>query len=76
MQCKNVLNDFLELLLTKISSYGRVYMKNSSYTEGMVVVDVNNQFYNILFEQADLHNMTIKIRTVDKMQVIDSETIR
>ena len=53
-------------------------MKNHSFTEGLVVVQVANKSYNVLFESADLLNMTIKLQKLpaSSTRVVDSQTLR
>ena len=53
-------------------------MKNHSFTEGLVVVQLANKSYNVLFESADLLNMTIKLKKLhaSSTRVVDSQTLR
>ena len=53
-----------------------VYMKNSSYTEGMVVIKVQDQFYNLLFEKVDIRNMTIELELLHSPEIVDSSTLK
>jgi len=66
------------LLLSHLSNNGRFYMKNHSFTEGLVVVQLANKSYNVLFESADLLNMTIKLQKLpaSSTRVVDSQTLR
>ena len=72
------MNIFLGLLLSQLSKNGRFYMKNHSFTEGCVVVQLANESFNVLFETADLVNMTIKLKMLPKAstRVVDSQTLR
>ena len=65
-----------DLLFSQLSSSGMVYMKNSSYTEGMVVIKVQDQFYNLLFEKVDIRNMTIELELLPSPEIVDSSTLK
>ena len=65
-----------DLLFSQLSSSGMVYMKNSSYTEGMVVIKVQGQFYNLLFEKVDIRNMTIELELLHSPEIVDSSTLK
>ena len=51
-------------------------MKNSSFTEGMVVINVDGKYFNLLFDSVNINTMTINLTKVENPIVVDSNTIR
>ena len=50
-------------------------MKNSSFTEGMVVISVEGKFFNLLFDSVNINTMTINLTQVESPNIIDSSTL-
>ena len=63
-------------MFSKLSSGGGVYMKNSSFTEGMVVIDVDGKYFNLLFDSVNINTMTINLTQVQNPIVVDKNTLR
>ena len=63
-------------MFSKLSSGAGVYMKNSSFTEGMVVISVEGKFFNLLFDSVNINTMTINLTQVESPNIIDSSTLR
>ena len=51
-------------------------MKNSSFTEGMVVIDVDGKYFNLLFDSVNINTMTINLTQVQNPIVVDKNTLR
>ena len=51
-------------------------MKNSSFTEGMVVINVDGKYFNLLFDSVNINTMTINLTKVENPTVVDRNTIR
>ena len=51
-------------------------MKNSSYTEGMVVIKMEGKYFNLLFDTVNINNMTIRLKEVVNPIIVDSSTLR
>ena len=64
------------LIFSKLNSGGGVYMKNSSFTEGMVVITVEGKFFNLLFDSVNINTMTINLTQVESTNIIDSSSLR
>ena len=67
---------FVGQMFSKLNSGGGVYMKNSSFTEGMVVINVDGKYFNLLFDSVNINTMTINLTKVENPTVVDSNTIR
>ena len=63
-------------LFSQISSSSRIYMKDSSFTEGLVVIEKDDMFYDLLFDYVNLTNMTINVKQLSNVQKINSTAIR
>ena len=66
----------LGLMFSRLNSGGKVYMKNSSYTEGMVVIKMEGKYFNLLFDTVNINNMTIRLKEVENPIIVDSSTLR
>ena len=64
------------MIFSGMSSAGKIFMKNSSFTEGLVVVQFGSQFYNLLFDNADIRNKTMQAKKINFPEFVDSETMR
>ena len=64
------------MIFSGMSSSGKIFMKNSSFTEGLVVVQFGSQFYNLLFDNADIRNKTMQAKKINFPEFVDSETMR
>ena len=64
------------MLFSGMSLAGKIFMKNSSFTEGLVVVQFGSQFYNLLFDNADIRNKTMQAKKINSPEIVDSETMR
>ena len=51
-------------------------MKNSSFTEGMVVINVDGKYFNLLFDSVNINTMTINLTQVESPTIVDSSTLR
>ena len=51
-------------------------MKNSSYTEGMVVIKMEGKYFDLLFDTVNINNMTIRLKEVENPIIVDSSTLR
>ena len=67
---------FVGQMFSKLNSGGGVYMKNSSFTEGMVVINVDGKYFNLLFDSVNINTMTINLTKVENPTVVDRNTIR
>ena len=59
-----------------LSSNGRIYMKNGSFQEGLVVLEKDGSYYDLLFDYVDLTNMTISLKPISNILHINTTTIR
>ena len=59
-----------------ISTNGRIYMKNGSFTEGLVVLELDGSYYDLLFDYVDLTNMTINLKPISRVYKVNTTTIR
>ena len=51
-------------------------MKNSSFTEGKVVINVDGKYFNLLFDSVNINTMTINLTKVESPIVVDPSTLR
>ena len=51
-------------------------MKDSSFTEGLVVIEKDDMFYDLLFDYVNLTNMTINVKQLSNVKKINSTAIR
>lgn len=59
-----------------LSSNGKIYMKNGSFTEGLVVLELDGSYYDLLFDYVDLTNMTISLKPISDIYYVNTTTIR
>ena len=64
------------MLFSGMSLARKIFMKNSSFREGLVVVQFGSQFYNLLFDNADIRNKTMQAKKINSPEIVDSETMR
>ena len=63
-------------MFSRLNSGGEVFMKNSSFTEGMVVINVDGKYFNLLFDSVNINTMTINLTQVESPTIVDSSTLR
>ena len=63
-------------MFSRLNSGGKVFMKNSSFTEGMVVINVDGKYFNLLFDSVNINTMTINLTQVENPTIVDSNTLR
>ena len=51
-------------------------MKNSSFTEGKVVINVDGKYFNLLFDSVNINTMTINLTKVESPIVVDPSPLR